>query len=228
MNYSANLEFEKLIEDLGSTVLYDIALAAANLGMSGDPKAIEPLLNKAMNSKEWLIQDFAIRGLKCLKNKLPEAGEALEKITKIEPPPQGLIVSVKPTDMTIYATFDFALGSLLIGGRARSGNFDYRLIYKSIKSLLDLFVEALPEKPLIITLHFDILDSGNVKSLLWLLKSTKKNPNIIIYWYCEEEDSDMIDLVEQYNELGGLRIIRIITPYDFSFHYLSQDRKSMQ
>jgi hypothetical protein len=188
--------------------------------MSGDPKAIEPLLNMAMISKEWLIREFAVRGLKCLKNKLPEAGIALEKITKIEPPPSGLIVSIKPTDMTIYATFDFELGSLLIGGRARSGNFDYRLIYKTIKSLLDQFYEAYPEKPLIITLRFDILNSGNVKSLLWLLKSINQNPNIIIYWYCEEEDSDMKDLVEQYNELGGLRIIPIVIPYDTEFHYL--------
>lgn len=224
MEDSKNPEFEKLIRGLNSKVLYDIALAAASLGGSGDPKAIEPLLDKAMNSKEWLIRDFAIRGLKCLKNKVPEAGEVLEKITKIEPPPQGLVVSIKPTETTLYATFDFELGSLFIGGRARSGNFDYRLIYKSVKSLLDLFVEAYPEKPLLITLHFDILDSGNVKSLLWLLKSFKQNPNIIIYWYCEEEDPDMIDLVDQYNELGGLSIIRILIPYEVSFHYLSFSR----
>jgi hypothetical protein len=221
MNDPGKLEFDNLIGALNSTVLYDIAFATAYLGMSGDPKAVEPLLNKAMISSDWLIQDFAIRGLKHLESNVPEAGKALQKITKIEPPAQGLIVSIKPTDLTPYVTFDFELGSLLIGGRARSGNFDYRLIYKSIKSLLDLFNEAYPEKPLVITLHFDILNSGNVKSLLWLLKSFKQNPNSIMYWYCEEEDPDMIDLVEQYNELGGLSIICIVRPYDIGFHYLS-------
>jgi hypothetical protein len=217
-------DFEKLVEGLNSKVLYDIAFAAAHLGMSGDLKAFEPLLSKAMSASDWLIQDIAIRALKNLESKIPEVGEALTKVKKIEPPPQGLVVSIKPTDMTIYATFDFALGSLLIGGRARSGNFDYQLIYKSIKHLFDLFVEAYPEKPLIITLHFDILDSGNVKSLLWLLKNFKQNPNIIIYWYCEEEDPDMIDLVDDYNDLGGLSIIRILIPYDLGFHYLSFSR----
>jgi hypothetical protein len=213
-------ELEELIKKLDSTILYDIAYAASHLGMSGDTRAVEPLLNKAMNSKDWLIREFAIRGLKCLEIKLPEAGTALEKIAKNEPPPPGLIVSIKPTDMTIHVTFDFEMGTLNIGGRARCSDFDYRLIYKTIKYLLDQFNEAYPEKPLVITLRFDILDSGNVKSLLFLLKSTIQNPNIIIYWYCEEEDPEMLDLVEQYNELGRLRIIPVIINYDTEFHKL--------
>jgi len=221
MNYSDNLEFEKLIEDLDSKDLYDIAFAAAHLGMSGDPQAIEPLLNKAINSKEWLIQDFAIRALNNLETRLPQAGEALKIVKKIEPPAQGFIMSIQPTDMTICVSFDFELGTLLIGGRARSGNFQIQLIYKSIINAMELFKEVYPKKPLVISLRLDIVDSANCKALLWLLKGTSQNPNIIIFWYCEEEDPDMIDLVEQYNELGGLRIIRILIPYDLGFHYLS-------
>lgn len=221
MEDSKKIESGKLIEQLNSTVLYEIAFAAAHLGMSGDPEAVEPLFNKSMISNDWLIQDFAIRALKYLKIKIPEAGEALKNVKKIEPPGRGLIVSIQPSEKTIYAYLDFELGSLLIGGRARSSNVDIQQIYKSIKSEMDLFDQAYPKKPLVISLWFDIVESGNCRALLWLLKNFKHHPDVIIYWYHCEDDADMIDLAEQFNELGRFNIITLIMPFEADYHYSS-------
>lgn len=206
-----NLKIAHLTEVLNSFVLFDIAFAAAHLGMTQDERAVEPLVKKAMNSSDWLVQSFAVRALRYLSGNTPEAVEALKAIRIIEPPEPGLIVEFKPVNGMPFISLDFEKGALSIGGRARRDSIVTSHIFGLLNAEVELFDKIYPSKPLIISLNFESITTSFCKHLGTLLKRLKQHPDTIIYWYYFREVPEMLDLSDDYSQIFDLMLINIIT-----------------
>lgn len=209
MEYSNVIDEESLARMLNSPVLFDVAYAAAHLGMSGDPKAVESLTALVNTSDNWLIQEFGLRALMFIGLKDPAVLESLKGIKRIESPASGLIVELKPVNWLPFVSLDFERGTLLIEGLARAESLRINQVFSSINAEIDLFDKMYPDKPLIVTLNLDSFTSLFCKLLGSLLKKLNQRRETIIYLYYLKEDEDMLDLSEDYNQIFGLKIINI-------------------
>ena len=212
--------FNKWIGNLDGSSLYETAAAAAYLGDSSDPDAVEPLLRKALSSSNWLIQDFAVRALMTLARKLPEAETALSKVNIIEPPEHDRIFEIKQTAESPHIILDFERGRFSISGKGTGDNESTRSLFDSVSRELDLFDKMYPHMPLIICLYLKSFDTPFDKELFKMLKRIGLHQETIIYWHYEFFGDSITYVGEDFEMITGLKFIYVEIPDSGNFSFL--------
>jgi hypothetical protein len=211
-----NSEFSKLTDRLNSSVLCDIAFGAAYLGMSRDPKAVEPLLIKAITASDWLVQDFAVRALTFLEFNLPEAKHALDKIVLIKPPENGYVFEIKETKISPHVYLNFERGKLVFWGNGSHSDV-CRGIFESLFKEVELFEKLYPNKPLIASFYLESFGDAIFNGLFTLFKRIQHHPDTIVYWHYNELGDDITCIGEDYESMVNLPFILLPVP-DYESH----------
>jgi hypothetical protein len=204
--------FEKWRKELNSDSLFAIAEASVYLGESGDPQAIEPLVNRAETTKDWLVQDFAVRALRQLEEKLPEADVALSKIVIIEPPESDHIIEINQTAETPHIIFDHIKGKFLLKGKGTGDYDNVMAMFKTITNEFETFDKKYPEKPLIASFCIKSMSDTFGKELYRFFRRIKLHNNTIVYWHYEIFGDSMTYVGEDFELIVNMKFIYLEVP----------------
>jgi len=111
----------------------------------------------------------------------------------------------EPTRITPEIKFDPELGLLEFKGRSSPENTVK--FYSKIVELLEEYA-LIPNDSLIANFHFDYFNTSSSKCLFTvfrkLFKLDQMGKQLVINWYYEEDDEDMLEAGEDYADLLGL------------------------
>lgn len=191
--------FDIIIKALDDENIGNIASASEALGKSGDTRAIAPLLKKAQNSSEWLIQDLVISSLKELSTYFPEIETSLNKIKKIEPPKSARIFKIGSSFRSPCVYFDIEQGLFLMRGNSF---LELHIpLYNAIKDELELFNRKYPDKPLIASFCLGFYYTASSNEIYGLFRCLEKHVNTIVYWYYQEDDDNQYEIGDDWTRL---------------------------
>lgn len=110
-------------------------------------------------------------------------------------------IYLKGTTKTPEVTFNPVTCHLLIKGRSIPENsFEF---FDKIQIMVDRFVK----ESATIELQLDYFNSSSSKNILKLLKNSSESiPNLQIIWHTEEDDSDMVEFVEDLEKILNKKI----------------------
>ncbi len=112
---------------------------------------------------------------------------------------------VEPTRITPEIKFDPSLGLLEFRGRSSPENA--LGFYHRIVELIDEYSLS-QNHSLIANFHFDYFNTSSSKCLFDIFRKLNKvgsmGKELVINWYYEEDDEDMLEAGEDYSDLLGL------------------------
>ncbi len=114
------------------------------------------------------------------------------------------MIQLHATDKTPAILFDTQTGVFSITGKSLTEN-----AYEFYKPLLEL-IEGYKKQPqfqTIINIQLEYFNTSSSKSMLDLLRSfetLKTSSNIIVNWYYEADDDDMLEVGEDYQQIVDL------------------------
>lgn len=114
------------------------------------------------------------------------------------------MLSVAATSNTPAIEFDSASGVLSISGKsiAEDSQEFYRPLIEALKEY-----KANPRMQTTVNLkliYFNTSSSKSILDVLRLVESLKENSEVIINWFYEKEDEDMLEVGEDYCEIVNL------------------------
>ncbi|MFT7230947.1 MAG: hypothetical protein ACI8TA_000149 [Cyclobacteriaceae bacterium] len=116
-------------------------------------------------------------------------------------------IFIEPTRVTPLVSFDPETDLLEIKGRSSPENSI--LFYGIILKFIDDFAES-DRNELTVNLSFEYFNTSSSKCLFDLLRSLSKleenDKGLVINWYYEEDDEDMMEAGEDYADLLDLDI----------------------
>lgn len=113
---------------------------------------------------------------------------------------EGLLLEA--TNLTPYISFDAENGKLELKGRSIPENS--LEFYKPVFEWLDNYVTT-PASKTIVEIKFDYFNTSSSKCILDILKKIDKideaGEDVLIKWYYDEADEDMMEAGEDYSDL---------------------------
>ncbi len=114
------------------------------------------------------------------------------------------MLSVAATSNTPAIEFDSSIGVLSISGKsiAEDSQEFYRPLIEALKEY-----KAKPHLQTTVNLKLNYFNTSSSKSILdvlRLIESLKENSEVIINWFYEKEDEDMLEVGEDYCEIVNL------------------------
>ena len=114
-------------------------------------------------------------------------------------------ISREATPKTPSIEFDSGQGLLEIKGRSNPENtMDF---YRPLVAWLDEYVQNPAEKTTI-NVHLEHFNTSSSKSILELFKAVdplhKESKEIIVNWFYEDDDEDILEAGENYQAITGL------------------------
>lgn len=114
-------------------------------------------------------------------------------------------ISREATPKTPSIEFDSDQGLLEIKGRSNPENtMDF---YRPLVAWLDEYVQSPAEKT-IINVHLEHFNTSSSKSILEIFKAVdplhKENKDIVVNWFYEDDDEDILEAGENYEAITGL------------------------
>jgi hypothetical protein len=114
-------------------------------------------------------------------------------------------ISLEATPKTPSIEFDQAQGLLEIKGRSNPENtLDF---YRPLVAWVDEYVQEPPEMTTV-NVHLEHFNTSSSKSILELFKALeplkKSDQNIVINWFYEGDDEDILEAGENYEAITGL------------------------
>jgi hypothetical protein len=203
---------EKWIKELNSDSIYNLANAAQMLTESENSLSVEPLVNRANATTDWLVQDIVVRALTEMACKIPEADAALNEIVLIEPPKTNHVLEIKQTLRSPYVYFDFERGKLIFWGKGTDSVVAHEIL-KSLFSDFELFDKIYPNKPLIASFCMKRIIDEYDRGFRDFFKKIQQHPSTIVYWHYELLGDRMTLMGESYSEsFPDLKFILLEVP----------------
>jgi hypothetical protein len=116
---------------------------------------------------------------------------------------------IEPTSMTPRVEFLFQLGKLKLTGRSIPENS--MEFFQPLHEWTTAYMEQ-PHSETIIEIRLEYFNTSSSKSLLDLLKKFEaiheKKSTLLVRWYYEEDDEDMMEAGEDYQAI-------ILLPFEF-------------
>ncbi len=114
------------------------------------------------------------------------------------------MLTIAPTSNTPAIEFDTASGVLTISGKSIAEDSQ-----EFFRPLLEALTEYKKQPRLQTTVnlklvYFNTNSSKSILDVLRLIESLKENSEVIINWFYEKEDEDMLELGEDYCEIVNL------------------------
>lgn len=114
-------------------------------------------------------------------------------------------VSLEATAKTPSIEFDSTQGILEIKGRSNPENtLDF---YRPLVAWLDEYVQNPAEKT-VVNVHLEHFNTSSSKSILELFKALepihKSGQDMVINWFYEDDDEDILEAGENYEAITGL------------------------
>lgn len=109
---------------------------------------------------------------------------------------------LEPSNLTPSISFDADSGVLELKGRSIPENS--LEFYQPVYEWLDKYVES-PQDKTIVNIQFDYFNTSSSKCILDILKRIDKidelGKDVLIKWYYDENDEDMMEAGEDYSDL---------------------------
>lgn len=109
---------------------------------------------------------------------------------------------LEPSNLTPSIKFDAAEGKLELKGRSIPENS--LEFYQPVYDWLDAYI-ANPKEKTIVHVQFDYFNTSSSKCILDILKRIDKidqnGDDVLIKWYYDENDEDMMEAGEDYSDL---------------------------
>ena len=109
---------------------------------------------------------------------------------------------LEPSNLTPSIKFDAAAGKLELKGRSIPENS--LEFYQPVYDWLDAYIEK-PQSKTIVHVQFDYFNTSSSKCILDILKRIDKidqnGEDVLIKWYYDENDEDMMEAGEDYSDL---------------------------
>ncbi len=114
-------------------------------------------------------------------------------------------LKIEGTKQTPEIDFDVASGILKISGRSIPENtFEF---FNPVLLWLDSFSAQAPEK-VIAKINLEYFNTSSSKYILEVLKRLKNilrdGKSVLVQWYYEEDDEEMMETGEDYEDVSGL------------------------
>lgn len=111
-------------------------------------------------------------------------------------------LKIEPTNLSPYIHFDAAAGKLELTGRSIPENS--LEFYQPVYEWLDAYV-ANPNEKTVIDVKLDYFNTSSSKCILDILKKVDKLEDagfdVLIKWFYNENDEDMMEAGEDYGDL---------------------------
>ena len=109
---------------------------------------------------------------------------------------------IESTSLTPEIKFDAAQGTFEMKGRSIPENS--LEFYQPVYEWLDAYLDA-PNEKTVLSVQFDYFNTSSSKCILDILKRIDKledmDKDILIKWYYDENDEDMMEAGEDYSDL---------------------------
>lgn len=109
---------------------------------------------------------------------------------------------LEPSNLTPSISFDADSGVLELKGRSIPENS--LEFYQPVYEWLDKYVDS-PQDKTIVNIQFDYFNTSSSKCILDILKRIDKidelGKDVLIKWYYDENDEDMMEAGEDYSDL---------------------------
>lgn len=109
---------------------------------------------------------------------------------------------IEETSLTPYIHFDSASGKLEMKGRSIPENS--LEFYQPVYEWLDNYLES-PLDKTVVHVQFDYFNTSSSKCILDILKRIDKldgmSKDVLVKWYYDENDEDMMEAGEDYSDL---------------------------
>lgn len=112
------------------------------------------------------------------------------------------VLKFEPTNLTPYIMFDAEKGKIELSGRSIPENsLDF---YQPVYDWLDEYVNN-PNEKTVVDVKLDYFNTSSSKCILDILKKIDKlddkGYDVLIKWYYDENDEDMMEAGEDYGDL---------------------------
>lgn len=112
------------------------------------------------------------------------------------------LLEIEGTNITPSIKFDAESGVLDLKGRSIPENS--LEFYQPIYNWLDAYVES-PQSKTVVNVHLDYFNTSSSKCILDILKRVDKldenGKDVLVKWYYDENDEDMMESGEDYMDL---------------------------
>ena len=112
------------------------------------------------------------------------------------------LLEIEGTNITPSIKFDAESGVLDLKGRSIPENS--LEFYQPIYNWLDAYVES-PQEKTVVNVHLDYFNTSSSKCILDILKRVDKldenGKDVLVKWYYDENDEDMMESGEDYMDL---------------------------
>jgi hypothetical protein len=115
------------------------------------------------------------------------------------------VLKIEESKQTPEIDFDPTSGELEISGRSIPENtFEF---FNPVLEWLEQYKEIAPDKT-IIHVNLEYFNTSSSKYILEIFKKLKKleeaGKNVLVKWYYEEDDEEMMETGEDYEDVSGL------------------------
>jgi len=121
-------------------------------------------------------------------------------------------ISIEGTHKTPSIDFNSEQGLLEIRGRSNPENS--KIFYNPLLEWVDDYVNQPPEKTTVVVQleHFNTISSKSLLDLFRRLKTIMiSNKELVVNWYYERDDEDLLDAGKNYEDITGIPFLMI--PY---------------
>ncbi len=112
------------------------------------------------------------------------------------------ILAIEPTDITPLINLDAEEGQIELRGRSIPENS--LEFYQPVYKWLDEYVES-PKDKTIVNVQLDYFNTSSSKCILDILKKIDRldemGKDVLVKWYYDENDEDMMEAGEDYSDL---------------------------